>query len=88
MNWKSKRRITPAATCLMRMWDFEKDADKNGQIDLHDYDKIGGIEKALNNHADEAFDGLNENEQLIARKMFQALTAIDENGRKIRRPHC
>jgi WD40 repeat protein/energy-coupling factor transporter ATP-binding protein EcfA2 len=71
---------------LMRMWDFEINRDKSGVFGQEDYESIGGIENALNNHADEALTGLNEQELNITKKIFQALTAIDEYGRKIRRP--
>jgi len=71
---------------LMRLWDFENNENKSNEIDLVDYGKIGGIEKALSKHAEEALTNLNETDQDIAKKMFQSLTAIDENGRKIRRP--
>jgi WD40 repeat protein len=71
---------------LMRTWDYEMAVDKSGQLDLNDYEKIGGIEKALSNHADEALAGMSEIELGLTKKLFQALTTIDENGRKIRRP--
>lgn len=71
---------------LMRMWEFETKRDNSGELDLTDYESIGGIEKALSNHADEALTGLTKDELHIAKTLFQALTAIDENGRKIRRP--
>ncbi|MEP7108608.1 MAG: hypothetical protein ABI760_11510 [Ferruginibacter sp.] len=71
---------------LMRVWDYEKNINKNGELDLKDYESIGGIEKALSNHADEALTGMTETELLLTKKIFQALTTIDENGRKIRRP--
>src|SRR4030095_226021 len=71
---------------LMRIWDTEKIIDKNGELDLGDYKRIGGIEKALSNHADEALQGMSAAELNLTKKIFQALTGIDENGRKIRRP--
>ena len=71
---------------LMRIWDFERKEDKSGELDIKDYHNIGGIEKALSNHADEALTAMNVEEMRITIEMFQALTAIDENGRKIRRP--
>ncbi len=71
---------------LMRIWDHEMNVGKNGELDLQDYESIGGIEKALSNHADEALKGMSDEDLGITKKMFQALTAIDENGRKIRRP--
>ncbi|MFZ1291379.1 MAG: hypothetical protein WAR79_14890, partial [Melioribacteraceae bacterium] len=71
---------------LMRMWDFETTVNKSGTIDLEDYQSIGGIEKALSNHADEALVGMSDEDLRITKIIFQSLTTIDENKRKIRRP--
>lgn len=71
---------------LMRTWAYEAEKDRNGELDIRDYESIGGLEKALSNHADEAFAAMPEGEQAIAKKLFQALTAVDENGRKVRKP--
>ncbi len=71
---------------LMRMWEYEKNIDKNGELDLEDYKQIGGIEKALSKHADEAIKEMKPEDVPLAKALFQALTTIDENGRKTRRP--
>jgi WD40 repeat protein len=71
---------------LMRIWNYEKSKDVNGELSVEDYESIGGLEKALSNHADEALSGMSEQELILTKKIFQALTAIDVNGRKIRRP--
>ena len=71
---------------LMRIWETEKTIDQNGELDIGDYKKVGGIQKALSNHADEALRGMSETQLSLTKKIFQALTTIDENGRKIRRP--
>ncbi len=71
---------------LMRIWDYKELTDKNGELDIEDYNNVGGLEKALSNHADEAADGMTQREKDISKEMFKALTSIDENGRKIRRP--
>jgi energy-coupling factor transporter ATP-binding protein EcfA2 len=71
---------------MMRVWEYEFEIDKSNALDLVDYENVGGIDKALSNHADEALEGMHERELAIAKKLFQALTAIDENGRKIKRP--
>ncbi len=71
---------------LMRIWDYEEKINKSGALDLEDYSKIGGIKKALSNHADEALKEMSQTELNISKAIFQALTSIDENGRKIRRP--
>jgi len=71
---------------LMRMWEYEMDTDKSGEIDLEDYRQIGGVEQALGRDADKVLQELNGKQQKIAETLFKALTEIDENGRKIRRP--
>ena len=83
---KVKDELPLLQHCLMRIWNQEMTDDKNGEIDLDDYQNIGGIEKALNDHADEALKGMSKEDLLITKKIFQALTTIDENGRKIRKP--
>ncbi len=71
---------------LMRMWNYKKSNDATGELNLEDYKQIGGIENALSMHADEALKELKSDELPLAKALFQALTTIDENGRKIRRP--
>ncbi len=71
---------------LMRIWDHEMTMDKSGELDLNDYDYIGGLREALSKHADEAVSALSKTQIGTAREIFQALTMIDEHGRKIRRP--
>ncbi|MEZ5082584.1 MAG: hypothetical protein R2750_03930 [Bacteroidales bacterium] len=83
---KVKDELPLLQHALMRMWDFEVNVDKNGEIDLKDYENIGGLEKALSKHADEALLGMSTEDLWLTKHIFQALTAIDENGRKIRRP--
>ncbi|MEM7084901.1 MAG: WD40 repeat domain-containing protein [Bacteroidota bacterium] len=71
---------------LMRLWEFESESDKDGMLDLEDYKSIGGVERALSIHADEALHELNDKEKKIVRKLFKGLTTIDDYGRKIRKP--
>jgi len=71
---------------LMRMWNYKMNMNSAEALNLQDYKNIGGIDEALSHHADEALNGMSKADLLIAKTMFQALTAIDENGRKIRRP--
>ncbi len=71
---------------LMRIWDHEANFDKTGEMDMDDFQVIGGIEKALSKHADEALTGMDQQEAGIAKTIFQALTTTDEHGRRTRRP--
>jgi hypothetical protein len=83
---KVKDELPLLQHALMRIWDYEEKINKSGSLDLEDYSKIGGIEKALSYHADEALKEMSQTELIISKTIFQALTSIDENGRKIRRP--
>ncbi len=71
---------------LMRIWDNKINADESRELDLGDYENIGGIEMALSYHADEALEGMSEAELTLTKQIFQALIVTDESGRKIRRP--
>jgi hypothetical protein len=78
---------------LMRTWeqwlartsnvlDFKADP-----MDLADFDAIGGLQCALSNHADEAYQSLpDKRHREIARRMFQSLTEKGTDNRAIRRP--
>ena len=48
-----------------------------GSIDVHHYKAIGTMEKALSNHAEEAFEELNEAEKEVCKKMFQVLVNFE-----------
>ena len=70
---------------LMRMWELDEGTEK-GTITISDYEAIGGLQMALSNHAEEALTVMTDEEKMITKKIFQSLTAIDEKGRKVRRP--
>ena len=71
---------------LMRMWNYEYNVEHSGDLDLADYKGVNGIEKALSDHADEALDELDDKQRAVAKVLFQCLTKVDNNQRKIRRP--
>ena len=56
----------------------------NPVITLNDYKKIGMMETALSQHADEAFSELSPDGQKIAEKIFKCLTETDRENREIR----
>jgi energy-coupling factor transporter ATP-binding protein EcfA2 len=64
----------------------ELDEPLREPIDLRHYEAVGTVNGALSKDADKALAGLNEDEQRIARLMFQALTDTDAKGRRLRRP--
>ncbi len=54
-------------------------------LTLGNYEKIGGLEKALSNHANEAFDELGEKDKPVAQILFRVLTERGPDRRDIRR---
>ncbi len=71
---------------LMCMWEHDENDSKNkGEIDFADYADIGGLEKALSNHAQKALDELSKKDKEVASNLFRALTTVDGSNRKIRR---
>ncbi|HMC98947.1 MAG TPA: hypothetical protein VKH37_02305, partial [Ferruginibacter sp.] len=83
---KVKDELPLLQHALMRIWDHDMEIHNNCELDIPEYEAIGGIENTLSNHADEAIAGMSDDELNLTKKIFQALTAVDENGRKIRRP--
>lgn len=72
---------------LMCMWEHDENDSKNkGEIDFADYEAIGGLEKALSNHAQKALDDLSKEDKEVASNLFRALTTVDGSNRKKRRP--
>jgi len=72
---------------LMRTWGFWEETHTPGEpLDLRHYDAVGRMERALSNHADEAFAELDGRGQRIAQVLFKALTDRDNEGRGVRRP--
>ena len=78
---------------LMRTWEHWAGRTRGRKdfattpIDLEDYEAIGGLENALSNHADEAYNGLpSDRHREIAQRMFQCLTEKGADNREVRRP--
>lgn len=73
---------------LMRTWAFwQSDGTDAEHIDLAHYESIGGMKRAISNHADEVFGQLSdERQQLIAERLFRALTVLGDDNRGVRRP--
>lgn len=72
---------------LMRTWDhWEAHRQADPSIDIADYEAIGGLQKALSIHAEEAFREAGfDGGQQIAEKAFKALTDTYSDPRGVRR---
>ncbi len=70
---------------LMRMWRLahQKNSDK-AILTLAHYDEIGGLEKALSQHAKKAYAELDSKQQEIAEILFRNLTTPNNTRRPIK----
>ncbi|MEG4456932.1 nSTAND1 domain-containing NTPase [Microcoleus sp. N9_A1] len=48
-------------------------------LTVSDYSRLGGVQKALGNHADTVYDSLSSEEQKVARRIFLELTRLSED---------
>ncbi|HAA18612.1 MAG TPA: hypothetical protein DCP28_07525, partial [Cytophagales bacterium] len=73
----------------MQVWlqETEGSAEKPPLSILH-YEAAGTLRHALSDHANEAYQELDEYHQTVARRLFQALTVVEEDGRGVRRPQA
>ncbi|MFP4024754.1 MAG: eIF2A-related protein [Thiohalospira sp.] len=72
---------------LMRTWNYWMEhSDPGLPITISDYEAIGKMEKALSEHANEAFDELKEDEKWICESMFKTITEKGNDNRGIRHP--
>lgn len=70
---------------LLRTWDRSQ-GDAQGPIDVVHYEDIGTVREALSRDADAAMAGMDAQEQLLTKRLFQALTTLDATNRGTRRP--
>ena len=73
---------------LSLLWSeaYERNPTPGIRMSLEDYEKLGGFQDALSNHADQIFNELSPEQQVIARRIFQCLTQRNEYARDTRRP--
>ena len=73
---------------MMRAWEKWKQSSSNGHpLDIEHYELIGTMSKALSQHADEVFNGLQtERQKQLAEIIFKTLTVQGTDNRGIRRP--
>jgi len=66
---------------LKKLWENQS----NGQLTIAAYNEIGGVEKALANHAEEIYQSLNKDEQNRVKHIFTQLVRFGENTDDTRR---
>jgi hypothetical protein len=82
---------------MMRCWQSAASRVGPGQrirVEIEDYNEIGGVVNALSIHANQIFEqfshegagGSSISPKLAAKRVFQALTEVDQEGRVVRRP--
>lgn len=71
---------------LNRTWSLWEAGGRQGPLDLTHYDAIGTMDHALDRHADQAYEELDEHQKRTAEKLFKALTDKANDPRGVRRP--
>lgn len=72
---------------LMRTWDYwMQQGDTERPLMMADYEAIGTMEKALSEHANEAFDELTEKGKIVCETLFKTLTEKGADNRGVRHP--
>ncbi len=72
---------------LMRSWDYwVNHSDTNHPMGIVEYEAIGRLERALSNHANEAYDELTVEQKRVCEVVFKSLTEKGADNRGIRRP--
>ncbi len=83
---------------MMRCWQSAVEragGSRRVRPDADDYAKIGGVANALSLHANTIFEEFSQEDartkpvvsrELVAKRIFQALTEVDPDGRVVRRP--
>jgi WD40 repeat protein/energy-coupling factor transporter ATP-binding protein EcfA2 len=73
---------------LMRVVGYwQRESKSQGIIDVEHYNAIGTLDKALSNHADEAYTELKtEENKIISELIFKSLAEKGPNSKGIRRP--
>ncbi|MES0133593.1 trypsin-like peptidase domain-containing protein [Mesorhizobium sp. M0016] len=69
------------AHLLEKLWELLE----RRQITHAAYDRLGGLEGALDRHADEVFDRLSEEQKLSARQLMSRLVKVEEGNEATRR---
>ncbi len=71
---------------LMRTWDaWIKTGNTDEPIDIKEYENIGKLEKALSEHANEAYNELTQPQKEICQSIFKTITEKGGDGRGVRR---
>jgi WD40 repeat protein len=85
---------------MMRCWEYavqraQLEGSGTPKLTMDDYEKIGGVAKALSLHANEILRDLAHSSpdtanviasEMVTKRLFQALTDTDRDGRVVRRP--
>jgi len=72
---------------LMRTWDYwQQQKDLARPLSISDYEAVGRMEKALSEHANEAFEELSPKEKMVCESMFKTLTEKGGDNIGIRQP--
>jgi tetratricopeptide (TPR) repeat protein len=71
--------------CLLRLWECAPVIDGVRHLNEKEYDAIGGIARALSQHADQVMEELGKPLEPVVESVFRSLSETDSDGRATRR---
>ena len=72
---------------LMRTWmEREKKQEQERPLALNDYESAGGLNRAIDLHAEEIYNNLDDSEKLACEKLFKAITGRSSVNHRMRKP--
>jgi WD40 repeat protein len=72
---------------MMRTWDYwRQNENDESLIGIDEYEAVGTLSRALSDHANEAYDELNEQGKRICEVLFKTITEKGADNRGVRRP--
>lgn len=81
--------LPPLQHVLMRLWKLASgalvEANQPVAVGMAHYAQVGTLERALSNHANEAYEALAGDDQPVAEILFRSLVDVSVDNRKLRR---
>ena len=71
--------------CLSRLWECAPNENGTRRLGIDEYEGIGGISRALSQHADAVMNELGGALEPVVESVFRALSETDSDGRATRR---
>ncbi|MBD0405041.1 hypothetical protein [Flammeovirga sp. EKP202] len=83
----SQNQLPLLQHAMMRTFEHWRNNQKLSEpLQLEHYFAVGGINESLPNHAQEIFDGLEDNQKEVSEKIFRSIITVNEEGEIVSNP--